>query len=181
MTVKVQIKEQKQVKKFFKSLGVDSEKAIDNVLRNVADMIQTKAIKNLDEGFKAPDGEDGGAVDDGNLKNGFQIKDEPLRKVVGNNVNYAAHMEFGTGPGRPGGKRYMPPTEADSKLAYWSVKKGYDAGGVAQLIYNRGTKPRRYLGRAFHEKKQQVPFQFAKMLAKEIENSIGKKVAVKKR
>tara|TARA_R110002020_G_scaffold115778_3_gene265914 strand:+ start:441 stop:983 length:543 start_codon:yes stop_codon:yes gene_type:complete len=180
MTVKVRIKEQKQVKKFFKSLGVDSEKAIDNVLRNVADMIQTRAIRNLDKGFKGPDGEDGGAVDDGNLKNGFQIKDEPLRKVVGNNVNYAAHMEFGTGPGA-GKEKYMPPSEEGSPLEGWSAKKGYDAGGVAQTIYNRGTKPRRYLGRAFHEKKQHVPFQFAKMLAKEIENSIGKKVAVKKR
>ena len=122
MTVKVRIKEQKQVKKFFKSLGVDSEKAIDNV----------------------------------------------------------AHMEFGTGPGA-GKEKYMPPSEEGSPLEGWSAKKGYDAGGVAQTIYNRGTKPRRYLGRAFHEKKQHVPFQFAKMLAKEIENSIGKKVAVKKR
>ena len=181
MTVKVQIKEQKQVKKFFKSLGVDSEKAIDNVLRNTADGIMSRAMKNLRQGFKAPDGEDGGAFDDGRLANGFDVKDEPLRKVVGNNVKYAAHMEFGTGPGRPGGKRYMPPTEPGSKLAYWSVKKGYDAGGVAQLIWNRGTKPRRYLGRAFHEKKQQVPLQFAKMLAKEISESIGQKVAVRKR
>ena len=77
MTVKVRIRQQKQVEKFFKSLGVDSERAIDNVLRNVADMIQTKAIQNLDEGFKAPDGEDGGAVDEGRLKNAFKIKDEP--------------------------------------------------------------------------------------------------------
>ena len=180
MTVKVRIRQQKQVKKFFKSLGVDSERAFDNVLRNVADMIQTKAIQNLDEGFKAPDGEDGGAVDDGYLKNSFEVKDEPLRKVVGNNTKYAAHMEFGTGPGA-GKPQYMPPSDIDSNLAYWSVKKGYDAGGVAQLIWNRGTKPRRYLGRAFHEKKQQVPLQFAKMLAKEIENSIGQKVAVRKR
>ena len=61
MTVKVQIKEQKQVKKFFKRLGVDSEKAIDNVLRNTADGIMSRAMKNLRQGFKAPDGEDGGA------------------------------------------------------------------------------------------------------------------------
>ena len=180
MTVKVQIKEQKQVKKFFKSLGVDSEKAIDNVLRNTADGIMSRAMKNLRQGFKAPDGEDGGAFDDGRLANGFDVKDEPLRKVVGNNVKYAAHMEFGTGPGA-GKKQYMPPSDIDSKLAYWSAKKGYRAGGVAQLIYNRGTKPRRYLGRAFHEKKQTIPLGFAKMLALEISKSIGKKVAVKKR
>ena len=180
MTVKVRIRQQKQVKKFFKSLGVDSERAIDNVLRNVADMIQTKAIQNLDEGFKAPDGEDGGAVDEGRLKNAFKIKDEPLRKVVGNNVNYAAHMEFGTGPGA-GKPQYMPPTDEGSGLKTWANKKDYHPGGVAQLIWNRGTKPRRYLGRAFNEKKQQVPLQFAKMFAKEIENSIGQKVAVRKR
>ena len=180
MTVKVRIRQQKQVEKFFKSLGVDSERAIDNVLRNVADMIQTKAIQNLDEGYVGPDGEDGGAVDDGRLKNAFEIKDEPLRKVVGNNVNYAAHMEFGTGPGA-GKKKYMPPTDISSKLTTWAHKKGYDPGGVAQKIYNRGTKPRRYLGRAFHEKKQQIPLQCAKMLAKEISESIGQKVAVRKR
>ena len=143
-------------------------------------MIQTKAIQNLDEGYVGPDGEDGGAVDDGRLKNAFEIKDEPLRKVVGNNVNYAAHMEFGTGPGA-GKKKYMPPTDISSKLTTWAHKKGYDPGGVAQKIYNRGTKPRRYLGRAFHEKKQQIPLQCAKMLAKEISESIGQKVAVRKR
>ena len=181
MTVKVQIKEQKQVKKFFKRLGVDSEKAIDNVLRNTADGIMSRAMKNLRQGFKAPDGEDGGAYDDGRLTNGFDVKDEPLRKVVGNNVKYAAHMEFGTGPAVPGGKKYMPPTEPGSKLTTWANKKGYDPGGVAQLIYNRGTKPRRFLGRAFHEKKQGIPLGFAKMLALEISKSIGKKVAVKKR
>ena len=180
MTVKVRIRQQKQVEKFFKSLGVDSERAIDNVLRNVADMIQTKAMQNLDKGYVAPDGEDGGAIDTGRLKNAFKIKDEPLRKVVGNNVNYAAHMEFGTGPGA-GKPKYMPPSEMGSPLEQWSSKKQYDAGGVAQIIYNRGTKPRRYLGRAFHEKKQQVPLQFAKMLAKEISESIGQKVAVRKR
>ena len=180
MTVKVKIKEQKQVKKFFKSLGVDSEKAIDNLLRNTADGIMSKAMKNLRQGFKAPDGEDGGAFDDGRLANGFDVKDEPLRKVVGNNVKYAAHMEFGTGPGA-GKPKYMPPVEGDSKLSSWSMARGFDPGRVAQTIYNRGTKPRRYLGRAFHEKKQGIPLGFARMLALEISKSIGKKVAVKKR
>ena len=180
MTVKVRIRQQKQVEKFFKSLGVDSERAIDNVLRNVADMIQTKAIKNLDKGFKAPDGEDGGAVDDGNLKNGFQIKDEPLRKVVGNNVNYAAHMEFGTGPGA-GKRKYMPPSEMGTPLEQWSSKKGYDAGGVAQTIYNRGTLPRRYLGRAFHTRKDEILLQFAEELENKINETVQVRVVVRRR
>ena len=182
MTNPIRIKNEELLDEFFRKLPGESYDALDKAMSDTANMIQTDAMRNVADRYnKSGRGKDGGALDTGRLNMGFRgVDDEPMRKVVGNNVSYAAHMEYGTGPaiGRP---KYMPPTEADSKLAYWSVKKGYDAGGVAQLIYNRGTKPRRYLGRAFHEKKQQVPFQFAKMLAKEIENSIGKKVAVKKR
>jgi len=180
MSLNVTIKQQAQVKKFFEKLGINSEVATDNVLRNVADIILKRAMGELAAGFKGPAGEDGGAYDTGTLASGFEVKDEPMRKVVGNNVSYAAHMEFGTGPGA-GKKKYMPPSEMGTPLESWSTSKGYDADGLAQTIYNRGTLPRRYLGRAVQAKKGEVPLQFAKELAKQIEKSIGQKVAVRKR
>ena len=180
MSLKVTIRQQAQVEKFFEKIGVNAEEAMDNVLRNVADIIVRQAGDNLSEGFKGPAGEDGGAFDTGILANSFQIKDEPMRKVAGTNVSYAAHMEFGTGPGA-GKKKYMPPSEMGTPLESWSMRKGYDADGLAQTIYNRGTLPRRYLGRAFHTRKDEVLLQFAKELEKKINETVSASVVVRMR
>ena len=180
MSLKVTIRQQAQVEKFFEKIGVNAEEAMDNVLRNVADIIVRQAGDNLSEGFKGPAGEDGGAFDTGILANSFQIKDDPMRKVAGTNVSYAAHMEFGTGPGA-GKKKYMPPSEMGTPLESWSMRKGYDADGLAQTIYNRGTLPRRYLGRAFHTRKDEVLLQFAKELEKKINETVSASVVVRMR
>ena len=170
-----------RTQKFFDNVGVNVEEAMDNVLRNVADKIMTQAMENLSEGFKGPSGEDGGAYDTGVLANGFRIKDEPMKKVIGNNVSYAAHMEFGTGPAA-GKKRYMPPYGDGSNLQSWSNRQQIgDAASVARTIYNPGTLPRRYLGRAFHTRKAEVLLQFAKELENKISETVGVRVVVRRR
>ena len=104
-----------------------------------------------------------------------------MRKVVGNNVSYAAHMEYGTGPaaGRP---RYLPPYQEGTKLKSWSGRQGVaDAGAVALQIYRRGTFPRRYMGRAFHTEKEGIVHEFAGELEEEISESTGGTVKVQRR
>ena len=113
----------------------------------------TSIVNVADRYNKSGRGKDGGALDTGRLNMGFGgVDDEPMRKVVGNNVSYAAHMEYGTGPaiGRP---KYRPP---DGALADWAGRKGRDEEEVASKIWTFGTQPRRFLGRAYHKHKHKV-------------------------
>ena len=150
-------------------------------MTTTAHKIQNKTMRNLNEGYKGPTGEDGGALDTGRLANSIHVKDEHLKKKIGTNVNYAAHMEFGTGPavGKPS---YLPPYVGGSSLDSWSRRQQIgDAGSVALQIYRRGTFPRRYLGRAFHTEKETIIHEFAGELEEEISQSTGVKVKVQKR
>ena len=149
-------------------------------MTTTAHKIQNKTMENLAEGFKGPRGEDGGAYDTGVLANSIQVKDENLKKKVGSNVSYAAHMEYGTGPavGKPS---YLPPYQKGTPLEGWSRGHQKDAGSVAQTIYNRGTFPRRYLGRAFHTEKETIIHEFAAELEEEISESTGVTVKVQRR
>tara|TARA_R100000315_G_scaffold37170_1_gene15571 strand:- start:116 stop:709 length:594 start_codon:yes stop_codon:yes gene_type:complete len=169
-----------KVQRFFDGLGVVAEDALDEALTDVAHKIQTKAMENLAEGYKGPTGEDGGALDTGRLQNSIQMDDAYLEKRVGSNLNYAAHMEFGTGPAA-GRKRYMPPTEEGAELESWSRRKGIDAGKVALLINRRGTFPRRYLGRAVFTEKTEVLHLFADYLEEQINTELDATVRIKRR
>ena len=154
---------ERDVRRWVTNLKEHAILAVDDALTDVAMSIETQAIKNLSKGFKGPDGRDGGALDTGRLMAGFRgIDDEKLHKVVGNNVSYAAHMEYGTGPGA-GMPRYRPP---DGALSGWAGRIGKDEDEVGQIIWKRGTLPRRFLGRAFHEKKKTIPKRVAKHLTR---------------
>jgi hypothetical protein len=87
-------------------------------------------------------------VDRGILRGSIvpQVRMTPNRTVegvVGSNVTYAPHMEFGTGI-FAGNARYFPPPSA---LDLWASRHGMESGAlVALAIYRRGgTRPRRYL------------------------------------
>ena len=170
--MRVRMKIPAKVQRFFDGLGVVAEDALDEALTDVAHSIERKAMENLAEGYKGPTGEDGGALDTGRLQNSIQTSDNYLEKRVGTNVNYAAHMEFGTGPAA-GRKRYMPPTEVGTPLEIWSRRQGIgDAGSVALLINRRGTFPRRYLGRAVYGEKTNVLHLFAHYLENQINDEL---------
>ena len=119
--------------------------------------------------------------DTGRLQTGFRgVKDEPMRKVVGNNVEYAAHMEYGTGPavGKPS---YLPPYASGSSLGGWSTRQQIgDAGTVALQIYRRGTFPRRYLGRAFYTEKKRIPIKFFEHFSEGILDAAGLGIPMRK-
>ena len=179
--MRVTIKMEPNVKKFFNNIGVNAQKALDIAMTTTAHKIQNKTSENLSEGYKGPTGEDGGAFDTGVLANSIHVKDENLEKKVGTNVSYAAHMEFGTGPAA-GKKSYLPPYQKGTPLEQWSNRQQIgEPGAVALQIYRRGTFPRRYMGRAFHTEKEGILHEFAEELETEISESVGVRVKVHRR
>jgi phage gpG-like protein len=179
--MRVKIKMEPNVKKFFANIGLNAKKALDIAMTTTAHRIQNTTMRNLNEGYKGPTGEDGGALDTGRLANSIHVSDEYLNKKIGTNLNYAAHMEFGTGPavGKPS---YLPPYQKGTSLEGWSRRQQVgDAGTVALQIYRRGTFPRRYMGRAFHTEKETIIHEFAAELEEEINESTGVKVTVQRR
>lgn len=77
-------------------------------------------------------------VDTGRLRASITHKVEPFRAIVGTNVTYAPHVEFGTKP-------HWPPLAA---MQPWAQRHGFPAGRqgaflVARAIARRGTRARR--------------------------------------
>ena len=77
-------------------------------------------------------------VDTGRLRSSITHKVEPFRALVGTNVSYAPHVEFGTRP-------HWPPLAA---LQPWAGRHGFPPGRqgawlVARAIARRGTRARR--------------------------------------
>lgn len=66
--------------------------------------------------------------------------------VVGSKVVYAAAMEEGSRP------HFPPPGALDA----WAERHGTNGFLVARAISRRGTKARRFLGRAFEESKPKI-------------------------
>tara|TARA_R100000773_G_C4197051_1_gene100806 strand:+ start:311 stop:889 length:579 start_codon:yes stop_codon:yes gene_type:complete len=183
----IRIKNDAAFQKVMKNFDKVVEDSLDMALLETAIVIQDDAIKNLVEGYnKSTKGEGtmqdpAGAYDTGRLASGFRgIKNEPMRKVVGNNVSYAAHMEYGTGPaiGRPS---YKPPAK---NLLSWSNRHGFELDNpemVTSTIMRRGTYPRRYLGGAFHKNKKMVVEDLAGLIEKKISDLAQQQIRVKKR
>lgn len=90
-------------------------------------------------------------VDTGRLRSSIVpdvIADETMiQGVVGSNVEYAPHMEFGTGAFGRGGSHWPP----GAALQVWAERHGFSSGyAVAAIIGKRGgLEGRRFLTRAF--------------------------------
>ena len=179
MSNPIRIKNDELLDEFFSKLPGESYDALDKAMTDTAHMILEDAMKNVADRYnKSERGKDGGAYDTGRLNMGFRgVKDEPMRKVVGNNVSYAAHMEYGTGPaiGQPS---YKPPPGA---LEKWSERKGIEEDMVASTIMRLGTQPRRFLGRAYDKNKRKVPELMAQQLAARLSDIANQQIGVKKR
>jgi hypothetical protein len=179
MSKPIRIKNDELLDEFFRKLPGESYDALDKAMTDTAHMILEDAMKNVADRYNRSErGKNGGAYDTGRMQMGFRgVKDEPMRKVVGNNVSYAAHMEYGTGPaiGRP---NYKPP---DGALTGWSGRKSMEEDMVASVIWTKGTQPRRFLGRAYDKNKRKVPELMAQQLAARLSEIANQQIAVKKR
>ena len=86
-------------------------------------------------------------------------------------------MEYGTGPaiGKP---NYRPP---DGALTGWAGRKSMDEEMVNSIIWTRGTQPRRFLGRAFHKNKREVPKYMVGHLIARLSEIAKQQIGVRKR
>jgi len=92
-------------------------------------------------------------------KDGVQSTPPPGVAYVGTNVDYAAHVEFGTRP-------HFPPVSA---LKQWAKKKLGDEGAayaVAKKISKTGTKPQSFLRKAADERRKYLPEIYTKTFQK---------------
>ena len=104
-------------------------------------------------------------VDTGRLRASITHKVEPFRAVVGTNVAYAPHVEFGTKP-------HWPPLAA---LQPWARRHGFPAGRqgaflVARAIARRGTRARRMFQKGVEESRGQIMAMW---------NAVGGKIAAR--
>ena len=179
MSNPIRIKNDELLDQFFQKLPGEAYDALDKAMTDTAHAVQEDAMKNVADSYNRPEqGKDGGAYDTGRLQSGFRgVKDKPMRKVVGNNVSYAAHMEYGTGPaiGRP---NYRPP---DGALTEWAGRKSMDEDIVTSKIWTFGTEPRRFLGRAYDKNKREVPKYMVGHLIARLSEIAKQQIGVKKR
>lgn len=90
-------------------------------------------------------------VDTGRLRASITHKVEPFRAIVGTNVSYAPHVEFGTRP-------HFPPLAA---LQPWARRHGFPPGRqgaflVALAIARRGTRARRMFQKGMEQSRGEI-------------------------
>ena len=90
-------------------------------------------------------------VDTGRLRASITHKVEPFRAIVGTNVAYAPHVEFGTRP-------HWPPLAA---LQPWAQRHGFPPGRqgaflVARAIARRGTRARHMFQKGVEQSRGEI-------------------------
>tara|TARA_R100001463_G_scaffold136101_1_gene200665 strand:+ start:1043 stop:1609 length:567 start_codon:yes stop_codon:yes gene_type:complete len=169
-------------KKLFEELGVDIEKALNIAMIDTADKMANDANENLAESIGV----------NSTLFGSVMVRDKPMRKEIYTNVDYAGHVEFGTGPAKrnkkgqkTGAKRYWPPALADKhasrhskkagELELWRKKKGKKFKTHEDLrfaIYKKGTRPQRFMAKSLQKNR----VTFARKIGKELSRQSNGKI-----
>jgi phage gpG-like protein len=107
-------------------------------------------------------------VDTGRLRNSIATKVEETRALIGTNLSYAPHVEFGSRP-------HWPPLSA---MQPWARRHGFPAGRrgaflVARRIAQRGTKARLFLTKGLAASTNQIA-RYLEMMAREMEGRWGR-------
>lgn len=123
------------------------DRAVHDGLLDSVQLLEREAKRNILRGH---------AVNFGRLLASLTHDVEPLgaswRGVVGTNVAYAPHVEYGTAP-------HWPPWGPGSALRLWCKRKLHNeqlAYVVARAIARHGTRPRLFLQRAFESQQGRV-------------------------
>lgn len=103
-------------------------------------------------------------VDTGRLRASITHKVEPFRAIVGTNVHYAPHVEFGTKP-------HWPPL---APLQPWAQRHGFPAGRegawlVARAIARRGTRARRMFQKGVTESRVKIMGMWRRDVVRDIQ------------
>jgi hypothetical protein len=83
-------------------------------------------------------------IDTGRLQNSIHTTIGNLKAVVKPTASYALYIHEGR---KPGGK--LPPYQEGTQLNRWATKKGMNPYLVARSIARNGTKPNRFMDKAF--------------------------------
>lgn len=117
-----------------------------DAVRDAAMMVEGAAKKNL-VGYRDPIV---GGVDSGRLRASITPEvrgsGNVVMGVVGSNLTYAPHVEYGTGP-------HWPPIKA---LETWARRHGTSAYVVARAIARRGTYGKAFLQKAFYTSRDRI-------------------------
>jgi len=174
--IKIRIEGDTTVRKFFKELGVNFDKAVNIAMNDTSDKIATGANENLRHDIGVNSDLFGSVVSDNN---------KPFRKYIGTNVEYARYVEFGTGPQRinkkgkkVGGRQYWPPSLPDKhaskhsknagEMEKWRKMKGGKFKTHDDLrfaIYKYGTRPQSFMRNSLQKNKRKFPEYLGKRLA----------------
>ena len=159
VTAKIEFEIPPKLKRALKS-GALHEPAAKDFIKRTSLELMSRTIQNAPVGV-------GGAG--GGLRGGFSIdfQDKELAAVVGADLNYAPHVEFGTRP-------HWPPWGPGSALARWAFLKRIPAFLVARAIARRGTRGQKYMERAVESTRSNVIPRELKRLSKEIQRAWGK-------
>lgn len=121
-----------------------------NAMRDSTLLVQRKAKQNS-------------PVDTGRLRASIlpeiRSSENEVLGVVGSNVVYAPYMELGTRP-------HWPPISA---VEVWASRHGMSAFLVARAIAQKGTKPRKFLERAFLDSEAAINRRFEKAVHEVVE------------
>ena len=125
------------------------EPARDFISRSTLQMF-AKAVENAPVGVAGGGGGLRGSID-------TEFEDNGLTGVVGSDLNYAPHVEFGTRP-------HWPPWREGSPLARWAQLRGIPAFLVARKIAARGTPAQKWMERAVtHTRDNVIPDELTRL------------------
>jgi len=137
--------------------SADAQRKMEQVARDLygAPMVKAFQFSSL---LVVRDGMINAPVDTGRLRSSItasiEADEETIQGVVGSNLAYAPHMEFGTGT-FAGKSPHYPPAAA---LDVWAQRHGFSSGAVVARIIGRrgGLAPRKYLTNALEANRAQV-------------------------
>ncbi len=140
--------------------GALHDPAAKNFIKRTSFELMSRTVENAPVGVGGAGGGLRGSVS-------IDFQDKGLAAVVGSDLNYAGHVEFGTRP-------HWPPWGPGSALARWAFLKRIPVFVVARAIARRGTRAQKYMERAVDSVRVSVIPGELKRLGKEIQQAWGK-------
>lgn len=147
----IQVDGLKELIRKLEHLGGDCEKALSDGLKQGALHIQAAAKE------KAP-------YDTGRLRGSISIEEEkPLQIGIGTNVEYAPHVELGTG------------TQGDPSVSHTTRESWVYMGSDGKFYTSHGQPPQPFLAPALEQEKENVAKEVKLALLEAIKERMDKK------
>lgn len=159
MNVSVTIEGSKELSDLLKRVPKQKEAEIKPIVGSVLLNMQSRAKNYL---------RTQSTMDTGNAANTTIVEFAPkgIAAELGTVAKYAPYIEFGAGPAAGHG-RFFPPPDA---LEMWARHHGFDsAWPICRAIYERGLRPRPYLGPAYQDYEGELIIEIERALEKDWE------------